>query len=393
MIETQEDNTIKRGAFPHVMVLDSKSAAGAESRSEYNSGPSAKDGGEAGPRHGIDVQVASALDHLRIARGQGGIDLNQPESSLSTSMLKSIPVGKVVRKTAQRSSLLIAREHHCVAGFGEFKPYPPDMRWQLVTVGYIPSISPPADVWTAILDEGTRIAGSLGVKRLYARAPVGSEIELALSMAGYAAYADEIIFRSDNPQAQTSGIDAREQDQSDTWAIHQLYNGSVPKEVLYAEAYTSHRWELPHSRVRISNETRAWLCERNHAPVAYARCVSSRHHYVLDLIGGSENLDEMGRLVDEVIIRLRRAGPIRSISCAVRGYHLEIERLLEERQFQPTLHQALSVRYTTAPVRAMTAEMVFSDIEVAERSRKRVPVYLLESNGQDLQPGPQGHTS
>ncbi|CAN5746077.1 hypothetical protein BH23CHL5_BH23CHL5_11570 [soil metagenome] len=384
------ENSFKRVAKPHIMVLDSKIGAGFELPLSETSGSFANQGGENGTGQGIDVQVASALDHFRIARGPDGIDLNQPESNLASSASKSIPVGKVVRRTAQRPSLLVARENRSVAGFGEFTPYPPDMRWQLVTIGYKPSGSPPTDVWTAILNEGTRIAGSLGVKRLYARAPVGSEIELALSVAGYAPYADEIIFQADNPQALTTGVDAREQDQSDTWAVHQLYNGSVPKEVLYAEAYTSHRWELPQSRVSVGKETRAWLCERNHTPVTYARCVSARHHHVLDLIGGSGNLDEMGRLIDEVIIRLRSAGPIRAIFCAVRGYHSDVERLLEERQFHPTLHQSLSVRYTTAPLRVMTAEMVFSDIEVAERSRKRVPVYLLESNGQDPQPGPQG---
>ena len=40
----------------------------------------------------------------------------------------------------------------------------------------------------------------------------------------------------------------REQESSDTWAIHQLYNASVPRDVLYAEALTSHAWDIANSR-------------------------------------------------------------------------------------------------------------------------------------------------
>jgi len=67
----------------------------------------------------------------------------------------------------------------------------------------------------------------------------------------------------------------------------------------------------------------------------------------------------------------------------VRGYGMELERVLLERNFRPWLSQDLFVRYTTAPLRVMTAEMVFSDAEAVERARRRAPVYLAGAENND----------
>jgi hypothetical protein len=62
---------------------------------------------------------------------------------------------------------------------------------------------------------------------------------------------------------------------------------------------------------------------------------------------------------------------------------MELEQVLLERNFEPWLGQDLFVRYTTAPLRVMTAEMVFSDAEAVERARRGVPAYLASLDNND----------
>jgi hypothetical protein len=316
------------------------------------------------------------FDLLRINRLDCNYRLNQPESALRKTGRLSTTIGALTGWSDLAPTVLAARHLDRVVGYAEFEPVAPDLRWQLGAIGASGDIGDPTGLWAAILDEGTRSAGSAGVKRIYARSPMATPVGEALQKAGYATYARETVFVSDSPAAFTSGIQVREQERADTWAIHQLYNGSVPKEVLYAEAFTSHRWELPQRRLTNGKGTRAWIHERNYTPQAYVRCCSVQNRHMLDVMFAPGKLDELSRLLDVVIRKVRDGHDGGQFFCAVRSYHSELERILLDRNFRPWLTQDLLVRYTTAPIRVMTAEVVFSEGEATERSRRRVPVYL-----------------
>jgi hypothetical protein len=331
----------------------------------------------------IEVSEAGLLDLVRVRRLDSIFWLNQPEYSLSGNPAPASPFEAAVRWSDLRPTVLVGHEDSRIAGFAEFRPVPPDLRWQLVAIGTSSEREDPRADWIPILDQGTRVAGSQGVKRLYARAPEATQIGEALCSAGYSAYASETIFVAGEPVARSAGIEAREQERADTWAVHQLYNSSVPKEVLYAEAYTSHRWELPKGRMRFRQPTRAWIAEENQSPVAYVRCTSANRRHVLDVIFEPGSIDAAAWLIDAILVRMEREGTPAQVFCAVRGYSMELEQVLLERNFEPWLGQDLFVRYTTAPLRVMTAEMVFSDAEAVERARRGVPAYLASLDNND----------
>lgn len=345
------------------------------SGSHSDANPSQTSPGEPSPR-GLVVAQAGLIDLLRINRLDCNYRLNQPESAVSRTGKLATIFGAVTGWSDLAPTVLAGKYLDRVAGYAEFRPVAPDLRWQLAAIGGAGDVGDPVELWAAILDEGTRQAGAAGVKRIYARAPMATPVGEALQKAGYAAYARETVFVSDSPAAFTGGIQVREQERADTWAIHQLYNGSVPKEVLYAEAFTSHRWELPRRRLSDGKATRAWIHERNYTPQAYVRCCSVQNRHMLDVMFAPGKLDEIARLLDAVIRSVRDEHDGGQVFCAVRAYHSELERILLDRNFRPWLTQDLLVRYTTAPIRVMTAEVVFSEGEATERSRRRVPVYL-----------------
>jgi hypothetical protein len=329
---------------------------------------------EPGPVRDVVVSRAGVRDLVGASRLATIVPLNLPEQALCRHAAVPSPLELITGPAEERPVVLAGHGHGQLLGFATFRPVAPDLRWQLMTVGS--AAAEPVAIWADLLDGGTRTAGEHGVKRLYARAPVESDIGLALRASGYAAYTREMIFVSREPRPLSDGIAIREQDRADTWAVHQLYNSVVPREVLYAEAFTSHRWELPQGRLRSRPVTRAWICEADDAPVAYARCLSTKRGHVLDLLSAPGSLMEVALMLDELFIRLGRSGTIEVVYCAVRAYSREIERLLLERGFSPWLEQEHFVRYTTAPLRVMTAETVLSESEALERRKQRVPAYF-----------------
>jgi hypothetical protein len=329
----------------------------------------------------FEVERATVLDLVRIARFDRVVHLDQPERMLERALRVPEAFEAALRWSATRPVRLVARGGSRLAGFATYTTVQPDGRWQLTELGASDSQSEPDEAWLAILDQGTREAGASGVKRLYSRAPAETIFETVLHRAGYTAYAEETLFAAVDPKVVTNSIEMREQDRSDTWAIHQLYSSAVPKEVLYAEAFTSHRWELPGNRLRLGVRSRAWIHEQNFAPVAYVQCQSAGGRVVLDFLFTPDHSAELAGLLDGVLGRIRQETRGRvQVFCAVRSYEQEIERVLVERGFEPWLSQRLMVRYTTAPIRVMTAETVLSEKEALERARRRVPAYLSGSD-------------
>ncbi len=324
----------------------------------------------------IVIREAGLRDALRLRSADVTYRLSLPESTLEVKGPLAAASGLLTAKRDPKATRLVGEFRGELVGFAEFRSTAPDYRWQLWSLGLTSGTDDPLPVWPRLLDEGTRLAGSQGVKRLYARAPVDSAAAHALRSAGYSPYAREIVYLSTAPVAAGGGIRVRQQERTDTWAVHQLYNSSVPREVLYAEAYTSHRWELPTGRLAGGNSVKAWLHEVNHTPLVYARCESARRRHVIDLIYAPGAVTEAADLIDELILRSQPDLARSEVYLAVRSYNAELEQFLLERTFRPWLEQELFSRYTTAPIRVKTAETVLSESEALERAKQRVPVYF-----------------
>jgi hypothetical protein len=261
-------------------------------------------------------------------------------------------------------------------GFAQFRPILPDGRWLLVALGAVSDGNDVERVWEGLLLHGVTAAGRRGVKRLYARAPTGSPVSTALRACGFTPYASEAVFVAHQPPVPTVPPPLRRQEQSDTWAIHQLYNAAVPKQVQYAEAFTSHRWDVRTQRDRMPEvAARGWLVEEGHHVVGYVRVASRRNTHVLELVYLPERIDILPDVIDGVLARLHPQ-PAYRVYATVRGYQSEAATMLGQRGFAPVLEQEVHVKYTTANVRAPAFEVVRFHVEVRDKLPKRVPTFL-----------------
>jgi len=317
--------------------------------------------------------------------GLRGIDvllrLNQPEALLVPySPLRDGLAALLPGQRARRRVFVATVRTHLV-GYAHFQPIPPDQRWLLVALGTTQIVAEPGTIWEAMLRHAIVVAGRQGVKRLYARAPAGAPAAPALRAVGFTPYATETIFAAHELEPPTAGGRVRAQEAADTWAIHQLYNAAVPRQVQYAEAFTSHRWELGGARgERRGVQVTGWLLESGHLVLGYARITTRGEHHLLDLVYHPERIEAVAPLVDAALARLPRRG--NRVYCAVRGYQAEAATVLQERGFIPVLEQDLHVKYTTVNVRLPAGEVVPFRVEVRDRLPKRVPS-LLHGRPQD----------
>jgi hypothetical protein len=168
----------------------------------------------------------------------------------------------------------------------------------------------------------------------------------------------------------------REQEPSDTWAIHQLYNASVPRDVLYAEALTSHVWDIANSRRPGTPHTTGWLVEDFSGTGAYVRVTSVGGAHGVEVTFPPNAMKRGAALLDEVLRRLRLERRISRVYVAIRGYQQEIEPSLARLGFSPGLTQELLVRYTAVQVRAVTSEVSLQHVELGDRVPSQVPSIL-----------------
>ncbi|MBX3071739.1 MAG: hypothetical protein KF883_14635 [Thermomicrobiales bacterium] len=335
------------------------------------------------PFRELSIRQAGLRDLLNIRSVDLTYRLNQPESMLANRN----PLGRVAQVVTARGErkpvVLLAEAQGHLLGYSEFRPCMPDLRWHLWTIGLVNVSDDPQPIWAPLLEEGTRFAGAAGVKRLYARAPVDSPVGDSLRRAGYAPYARERVYSTAGFRAQPSDLRFREQERTDTWAVHQLYNHSVPREVVNIEAYTSHRWELAEGRSEETGAVRAWIHEGSEGPVVYVRSESARRRQVLDVIYAPGRARDAASMID-ALMTSRRLGPHDGeMYLAVRGYNSELETFLTARGFGLWLEQELYIRYTTAPLRVQTADAVLHDAEALERRPKHVPAYYTGSDSRN----------
>ncbi|MCC6703346.1 MAG: hypothetical protein IT334_00630 [Thermomicrobiales bacterium] len=305
--------------------------------------------------------------------------LNQPEASLAAyrsfgSALSSMLPGR------NRSRFIVAQADNRILGFAHFTPEPPDRRWQLIALGASTGVYDVTPLWEQLIERSVVAAGLRGVKRIFARPPAGSAAEAALGAIGFQSYAATTVLTAESPRIVPTKLALRAQTASDTWAIHQLYNAVVPRQVQYAEAYTSHRWEIGADRVAPTGvATAGWLVEEAFQVVAYARVMSIAATHLLEVLVHPDWSGTTGAVIDAVLERTAAKRKVRTVTVAVPEYQGELFDPFLNRGFHPTADLTLRVKYTTARAIAPAPEPAVPPEAVLERlpKPKRAPSYLF----------------
>jgi hypothetical protein len=325
----------------------------------------------------LTVRGLRARDLPGVRQATTVLRLHQPEINVHPYSPLRAAMGSLAPGRRDKSRFFVACADGRLVGFTHFQPALPDNRWQLIAAGYSTGVYDAVPIWEEILEEAIVAAGLRGVKRLYAKAPRNWPIAEALRAVGFAAYTTETVYLAQRVKLGPAIEPVRQQNQADTWAIHQLYNAAVPREVQYAEAYTSHRWDVRGRSDRLTGlMVRGWLIEDGHHVLGYARVLSNGSTHIMELLSHPERRDVIEPLLDGVLNRVARGGHARELYAVIRGYQSEIGALLEQRGFAPVVEQDLHLKYTTATVRAPATETVVFHPEVIEKLPKRVPSFL-----------------
>ena len=193
--------------------------------------------------------------------------------------------------------------------------------------------------------------------------------------AKYSADATETIFISNHPSFATDDVVVRRQEPSDAWAVHQLYNAATPKQVQYAEAWTSERWIVKAGRA--GERVNAWILEEGHLIIGSVRITSVDCDDRLELLYHPDRPSVAKELIVVALAKLRKAAKIDRICCAIRGYQAEAATALEDRGFVPVMEQDLLIKYTTAVARVAQTEGTPFPAELIERLPKRAPSFPI----------------
>jgi hypothetical protein len=348
------------------------------------------------------IRAMGAADLLGLLRmRRGGARLNLPDALVSRyTPLTGIARGRWNPLRSGRVRTYIAAEGRTPRAFIQVRERLGEQRhkWDVLYLGT--TRKPRADYsaqrgdfWVALLDHTTAVAGRRGVQRLFARVAGGGEAAAAFHTAGYNRFSEETIYTLLAPVALPPAPDhlpLRKQEPGDTWALHQLYTLTAPKGVQYAEAHTSHHWEVPHSRsAAMRGGTREWgfVAERGHELAIYCR-VARR--------GGRSRLEFLYEpaarelLVPTLTAMLRWLAPVpgERIYCTVRDYQAELGSALRDLGFTFLEVQGVLVRYTVVTARAPVA--VSRERAARERRLVGVPAGSLRWHGSATGDGARG---
>lgn len=331
----------------------------------------------------LTVRSARLRDVTGLRSIRSRVRLNQPESSLLPRGPVQSAIVSRLPGSRTRPRVFVAVASGTLVGYAQFEPTLPDQRWVLTGLGAATGVYDAEPVWEELVARGVVAAGLSGVKRLFARVDVRSEVGDVLRAVGFVPYASETVLVTRRLTRRRAGPGLRCQNAADTWAIHQLYNAAVPRQVQYAEAYTSHRWDLDpkRHRERIASIS-GWLIEEGHHVVAYARIASRAGQHVVEFVCQPERLDLLEDLIDGVLGQIEARGGGR-VFCTVRGYQLEAVTALEQAGFTAVMEQNLYLKYTTASVRLPVFETVPLHVDVREKLPKRVPTFLHGQPGDE----------
>jgi hypothetical protein len=337
-------------------------------------GQSANGSGERLP---VVLRALGMRDVPGLVRMRGsGVRLALPESQVSGfTPLRGVVQGRWNPLRGERVRTYVAVANREPAAFLQARERSPQQRhkWDILYVGASRSeagATPErrAELWTALLDYTTAAAGRRGVQRLYAKTPERSEVADAFRAAGYVRYGEETLYLLYGHHA-TGGSTEHEADPprpqapGDTWALHQLYTLTAPKPVQYAEALTSHRWELPgQSLLPMGSRPResGLIVEHaghDHEIAIYCRVGQLGRRAWLEFVFEPDARDQLEPTIGS-ILRSLAPGPGERIYCAVREFQHELGGALEEHGFEVVGQQDLLVRYTTVTARAPALRLV-----------------------------------
>ena len=309
----------------------------------------------------------------------GGVRLALPEAQVSGyTPLRGLVQGRWNPLRGDRVRTYVACAKREPVAFIQTREHSPQQRhkWDILYVGASrgeagATAERRTELWTALLDYTAAAAGRRGVQRLYAKTPQGSEVAEAFRTAGYVRYGEEALYvfygQRGAGASMEHGADAelapRAQTASDTWALHQLYALTAPKAVQFAEALTSHRWELPGQPLlplaRRPRESGLIVAHagHEHEVAIYCRVGQLGRRAWLEFVFDPAEREHLEPTIGEVL-RSLAPGPGERIYCAVREFQHELGGALEAHGFALAGLQDLLVRYTTVTARAPALRLV-----------------------------------
>lgn len=330
----------------------------------------------------LRIRPYSIGDLRPLSRLPGLLRLDVPDS-LVTRRGEILDLAAALPLLRRDRPTFVAEADGQAVGFVRFSPRGPDGRWIATAIAASAGVYSPEPVWEALLAHGVRAAGLRGVRRLFARVPVGHPLIDAMRRSGWTSYSREMVFRAErlirlsHPTQQL-----RLQEPADTWAIHQLYAHAVPRQIQEIEALTSHVWHMDEKRrARRGVKQTGWLIEEDGVVAAYARYTRGPRAGMIDAVVPPEKGERLGELLDGVIATPTRPRPV---YCALRAYLLDLKAELTDRGFVEVGEQELLIRYTTASARAPVADPVHFPVELRPALPRRVPTFLERQPGDGI---------
>ena len=324
----------------------------------------------------LRIRPYSISDFPALLRFPGVLRLDVPDSLvLSRSGMFDLQAGLPFLRKDRPAFVAVADGQQ--VGFVRLSPRRPDGRWVLSAIGASTGVYAPEPVWGALLAHSVRAAGLRGVRRLFARIPVGHPLLDAMRQSGWTPYARESVFRAEALSRVTrSASTVRLQEPHDTWAIHQLYAASTPRQVQEIEALTSHFWHIDRSRrpPRGVRQT-GWILEEDGELAAYACYTRGSRAGMIDAVVATGAGPHLGLLLEGITDEPSRGRP-RPTYCVLRTYHLDMKGELTTRGFSEIGEQELLIRYTTVTARTIALDPVHFPVELRQAMPRRVPTFL-----------------
>jgi len=331
-----------------------------------------------GSRLSVVVRGARMRDLLALSRFAPGEELDHPASSRADCD----PVRGVFRKwipfsRCQQPVFVASPESsRRILGYIQSRVVGPDQRWLVQSIGTNTGVYDPEPIVTEMVRHVVQSAGLDGVKRIYARVEPDSALKPSLRESGFSPYSRERIMVASSVPEMASAPGVRVQEQADVWSIHQLYIQTTPREVQYAEALTSHSWEVDAIMRSSGHGCCGWLVTDGYLATGYIRAISRRDAHIVDFMISPEHRDLFPHLV-ATAFRYLVSLPSRRTWFVVRDYQSEFIPFLYELGFGIERAQEAHVRYTTAPVRSSVVQGVQSAVNPAkDPAARRVPTFF-----------------
>lgn len=326
----------------------------------------------------VSIRRSRIRDVVSLSRISSRFEMNHPGSSRTESNPSRATFRGVLPFAQDNQPVFVAttEQDRRILGFAQFRVVGPDQRWLAESIGTNAGVYDPEPIVSELLHHGIKTAGLDGVKRLYAKVEPDSPLKESLRQNGFTPYARERVMAASTVPVMATAQGVRVQKQVDVWSIHQLYLHSTPREVQYAEALTSHSWDVDAVLQSSGCDCRGWLVEHDYLAVGYLRTITRRDAHIIDFMVSDEHRDVFPLLISSAFRELA-ALSTRRVYVVVRDYQSEFIPFLYELGFGIELAQEAHIRYTTASVRSSV--MAVHDYAVdakTEPSGRRVPTFF-----------------